>query len=293
MHRRTSACRSFRRTTYCTASNHQHNVDPLSFFRAVFRLHDPKVLSLYGTCGCHHRGGRRLMGTGCSHRASASSSGSSGAGPTTHDSLPTGSSRRELAAGTTGAARLPAPRVEAGRAWTQRVATPEYGKSRRPLLRSGRRLPRQPRRARSGGRARAQGKSGGACGMRRRRPGSVSAPGRASPEPVTGETMVASTASCAPCGCGPVGDDLDPALILDQDVQVHVRQALRTTWALASWQTRHAQAEARARPGPRMLHSGGRRAHQGARGSGMPEAQAAGAGASGARGGHGTGSPGC
>ena len=60
-------------------------------FRAFFRLHDPKVPAPYVTCGCDHRGGRRLMGTGSSHRASASSSCSSRAGP------PRTSSRRELA----------------------------------------------------------------------------------------------------------------------------------------------------------------------------------------------------
>ena len=61
-----------------------------------------------------------------------------------------------------------APRVEARRAWTQRGAAPANAKNRRPLLRS-RRLPRQQiqqRRAGSGGRARARGKSGGACGVR-------------------------------------------------------------------------------------------------------------------------------
>ena len=106
--------------------------------------------------------------------------------------------------------------------------------------------------------------------MRRRR---GAAPGRALPEPVTGETMVASTANCAPCQSG------SPS----------ARRTPRATCAPASWQTR---ATARSNGGARgqawMLHrpSGGRRAHRGARGSGMPEAQAAGAGASGARGGH-------
>ena len=107
-------------------------------------------------------------------RTSASSSCSSGAGPATHDSPPSGSSRTELAyrraaprqraARTTGAARPPALRVQEPRAWTQRGAAPANAKSRRPLLRSGRRLPRQQRRAGSGGRTRARGKSRGACG---------------------------------------------------------------------------------------------------------------------------------
>ena len=92
-------------------------------FRAVFSVHSPR------------REG--------SHRASASSSCSSGAGPATHDSPPSGSLRRELSyARCTATARSPDHRSS---------------QAARALLRSGRRLQRQQRRAGSGGRVRARG----------------------------------------------------------------------------------------------------------------------------------------
>ena len=63
---------------------------------------------------------------------------------------------------------MPAPRVKARRAWTQRCAAPADARSQRPLLPSGRRLQRQQRRAGSAGRS-GSGRSGPVCGARRRR----------------------------------------------------------------------------------------------------------------------------
>ena len=169
-----------------------------------------------GARGRIHRGGRRRTGTASSHRASASSSRSSGTGPARK--IPPqkrATLRRKPAARTTGAARLPAPRVTARH-------------------------------------ARAQARSGGG-------PGSV----------------------------------LDPALVLERTVQTHVRSAhiadhVGTGFLVNS--THGTVKRRRMQPGPHTRHgpSGGRHALRGARGSGMREALAAGAGASGAGGARGT-----
>ena len=89
------------------------------------------------------------------------------------------------------------------------------------------------------------------------------------------------------------GDDLNAALILDRDVQVHVCPAHIADYMGAGFLADMCHSRLKRRRA--MLHrtSDGRRVHRRARGSGMHKAQEAGVGAGGARGGHGTRSTGC
>ena len=131
------------------------------------------------------------------------------------------------------------------------------------------------------------------------RPGLVSGPARASLEPVTGEPMVASTdRQLRPVPeRQPFGNNLDPALILDREVQV-VRQAHIAVYMGAGFlaDTCHSMLKRKRARGQDPGCCTGRSVVAvliEARGSGVHEAQAAGAGAGGARGGHGSRSTGC